>query len=134
MTLAETPSSAPFAIPAMQSTVLIPNSVLENHGPMDGSCLVHTRVSPIHPVPFVPCCSWSHFFTPPVPPQITAGPNPLTVVVNEPVMLECDATGTPPPVLLWLKDGNPVPSMVAGGPEVRQFLMDGGLTGDVPPG
>ncbi|XP_072739185.1 hemicentin-2-like [Ciconia boyciana] len=53
-----------------------------------------------------------------VPPRITAGPSPLTVVVNEPVMLECDATGTPAPVLLWLKDGNPVPSVVAGGPQI----------------
>ncbi|XP_042642365.1 hemicentin-2 [Tyto alba] len=53
-----------------------------------------------------------------VPPQITAGPRPLVVVVNEPVMLECDATGTPAPVLLWLKDGNPVPSVVAGGPQI----------------
>ncbi|KAK4811635.1 hypothetical protein QYF61_022728 [Mycteria americana] len=52
-----------------------------------------------------------------VPPRITAGPSPLTVVVNDPVMLECDATGTPAPVLLWLKDGNPVPSVVAGGPQ-----------------
>ncbi|XP_074747741.1 hemicentin-2-like [Strix uralensis] len=53
-----------------------------------------------------------------VPPQITAGPSPLVVVVNEPVTLECDATGTPAPVLLWLKDGNPVPSVVAGGPQI----------------
>ncbi|KAM6372038.1 LOW QUALITY PROTEIN: hemicentin-2 [Pluvialis apricaria] len=53
-----------------------------------------------------------------VPPRITAGPSPLTVVVNEPVMLECDATGTPAPVLLWLKDGKPVTSVVAGGPEI----------------
>ncbi|XP_054077069.1 hemicentin-2 isoform X2 [Rissa tridactyla] len=57
-----------------------------------------------------------------VPPRITAGPSPLTVVVNEPVTLECDAMGTPAPVLLWLKDGNLVPSMVAGGPEI---LSDG---------
>ncbi|XP_075295707.1 hemicentin-2 [Opisthocomus hoazin] len=53
-----------------------------------------------------------------VPPQITAGPSPLAVVVNEPVTLECDATGTPAPELLWLKDGNLVPSMVVGGPQI----------------
>ncbi|KAM6047554.1 LOW QUALITY PROTEIN: hemicentin-2 [Theristicus caerulescens] len=53
-----------------------------------------------------------------VPPRITAGPSPLTVVVNEPVTLECDATGTPAPVLLWLKDGNPVSSIVVGGPQI----------------
>jgi len=70
----------------------------------------------------------------PVPPQITAGPSPLAVVVNEPVTLECDATGTPAPELLWLKDGNLVPSMVVGGPQVRQLLMERGLAGGVPPG
>ncbi|XP_008940595.1 PREDICTED: hemicentin-2-like, partial [Merops nubicus] len=53
-----------------------------------------------------------------VPPRITAGPSPLTVVVNERVTLECDATGTPAPVLLWLKDGNPVSSMVASGLQI----------------
>lgn len=61
---------------------------------------------------------------PPVPPRITAGPSPLTVVVNEPVTLECNATGTPAPVLLWLKDSKPVPSMVAGGLQVRWLLME----------
>ncbi|KAM9594340.1 hemicentin-2 isoform 4-T4 [Morphnus guianensis] len=57
-----------------------------------------------------------------VPPQITAGPSPVTVMMNEPVTLECNATGTPAPVLLWLKDGNLVSSMAAGGP---QILSDG---------
>ncbi|XP_071622127.1 hemicentin-2 isoform X2 [Heliangelus exortis] len=57
-----------------------------------------------------------------VPPRITASPSPLTVVLNDPVTLECDAIGTPTPVLLWLKDGTPVPSVVAGGP---QILSDG---------
>ncbi|XP_062447296.1 hemicentin-2 [Rhea pennata] len=53
-----------------------------------------------------------------VPPRITSGPSPVTVVMNEPVNLECDATGVPAPVLLWLKDGNPVPSMVVDGPQI----------------
>ncbi|XP_069626703.1 hemicentin-2 [Haliaeetus albicilla] len=57
-----------------------------------------------------------------VPPQITAGPSPITVMMNEPVTLECNATGTPAPVLLWLKDGNLVSSIAAGGP---QILSDG---------
>ncbi|XP_069729285.1 hemicentin-2 [Phaenicophaeus curvirostris] len=53
-----------------------------------------------------------------VPPRITASPRSLTVMVNEPVTLECDATGVPVPVLLWLKDGNPVPSVVADGTQI----------------
>lgn len=76
-----------------------------------------------------PFCTLGTLFCPPVPPRITAGPSPLTVVVNEPVMLECDATGTPAPVLLWLKDGNPVSSMVAGSPQVRHLPMDWGSMG-----
>lgn len=47
------------------------------------------------------------------------------MLVTEPVTLECDATGTPAPVLLWLKDGNPVPNEVADGLQVRQLLMEG---------
>lgn len=57
MALAEPLSSAPFAIPAMQSPVFIPNNFLENYGPMDGYCLAHTVVSPACPIPFAPCCS-----------------------------------------------------------------------------
>ncbi|XP_009950773.1 PREDICTED: LOW QUALITY PROTEIN: hemicentin-2, partial [Leptosomus discolor] len=63
-----------------------------------------------------------------VPPRITAAPRPLTVMVGEPVTLECEATGTPAPVLLWLKDGNPVPSVVAGGPQI----LSGGRTMSLP--
>ncbi|XP_010176901.1 PREDICTED: hemicentin-2, partial [Mesitornis unicolor] len=53
-----------------------------------------------------------------VPPRITAGPSPITVVTNNPVILQCDAVGTPAPVLLWLKDGNPVSNVGTGGPQV----------------
>ncbi|XP_068771088.1 hemicentin-2 [Struthio camelus] len=53
-----------------------------------------------------------------VPPRIISGPSPMTVMMNEPVKLECDAMGVPAPVLLWLKDGNPVSSMVADGPQI----------------
>ncbi|KAM8995979.1 hemicentin-2 isoform 2-T2 [Ara ararauna] len=53
-----------------------------------------------------------------VPPRIRTGPRSLRVLVTEPVTLECDATGTPAPVLLWLKDGNPVPNEVVGGPQI----------------
>ncbi|KAM9324527.1 hemicentin-1 [Gastrophryne carolinensis] len=39
------------------------------------------------------------------------GPNePITVIVNNPVTLECEATGFPAPMLTWLKDGIPVSS------------------------
>lgn len=40
--------------------------------------------------------------------------------------LRCDATGSPAPALLWLKDGNPVPEEVAGGPQVRWPAMGAG--------
>ncbi|XP_050570610.1 hemicentin-2 [Cygnus atratus] len=53
-----------------------------------------------------------------VPPRITAGPSPVVAVTSEAVTLRCDATGSPTPVLLWLKDGNPVPEEVAGGPQI----------------
>ncbi|XP_040387830.1 hemicentin-2 isoform X3 [Cygnus olor] len=53
-----------------------------------------------------------------VPPRITAGPSPVVAVTSEAVTLRCDATGSPAPVLLWLKDGNPVPEEVAGGPQI----------------
>ncbi|XP_068513036.1 hemicentin-2 isoform X2 [Anas acuta] len=53
-----------------------------------------------------------------VPPRITAGPSPVVAVTSEAVTLRCDATGSPAPALLWLKDGNPVPEEVAGGPQI----------------
>ncbi|KAI6075993.1 Hemicentin-2 [Aix galericulata] len=62
-----------------------------------------------------------------VPPRITAGPSPVVAVTSEAVTLRCDATGSPAPALLWLKDGNPVPEEVAGGPQVRR-LPPGGVS------
>nr|XP_047909504.1 hemicentin-2 [Anser cygnoides] len=53
-----------------------------------------------------------------VPPRITAGPSPVVAVTSEAVTLRCNATGSPAPALLWLKDGNPVPEEVAGGPQI----------------
>lgn len=117
MALAEPLSSDTFAIPAMQSSMSIPNNVPENHGPMDGYCLVHAMVL-LHTLSFGDISLLPAPF--PVPPQITAGPSPVTVMMNEPVTLECNATGTPAPVLLWLKDGNLVSSMAAGGPQVGE--------------
>ncbi|XP_056668537.1 hemicentin-2 isoform X2 [Monodelphis domestica] len=44
-----------------------------------------------------------------VPPRITLAPSlPGPVLLNEPVRLVCNATGAPSPMLMWLKDGNPV--------------------------
>lgn len=63
-------SSAPFAIPVMQSPVFIPNDVLESHGPMDGYCQVPITGSPTHPVPFAPC----------VPGDISLSPWGMSVV------------------------------------------------------
>lgn len=38
----------------------------------------------------------------------------VTVVVNNPVRLECEARGIPAPILTWLKDGSPVSSVSNG--------------------
>uniref|UniRef100_A0A2K6UV43 Hemicentin-2 n=1 Tax=Saimiri boliviensis boliviensis TaxID=39432 RepID=A0A2K6UV43_SAIBB len=55
-----------------------------------------------------------------VPPQITLPPSlPGPVLVNTPVRLTCNATGTPGPTLMWLKDGNPVSP--AGTPGLQVF-------------
>nr|XP_020731255.1 hemicentin-2-like [Odocoileus virginianus texanus] len=44
-----------------------------------------------------------------VPPRITLPPSlPGPVLLHSPVRLTCNATGTPSPLLMWLKDGNPV--------------------------
>ncbi|KAK7889294.1 hypothetical protein WMY93_024854 [Mugilogobius chulae] len=43
-----------------------------------------------------------------VPPSISTRGGTVTVVVNEAVRLECEATGVPLPNLTWLKDGSPV--------------------------
>lgn len=48
---------------------------------------------------------------PAVPPTITGGdegPTEKKVVLTKNLILECEATGHPPPSLTWLKDGFPV--------------------------
>ncbi|XP_061739556.1 hemicentin-1 [Nerophis ophidion] len=49
-----------------------------------------------------------------VPPLISSRGGTVTVVVNEPGKLECEATGVPLPNLTWLKDGSPVASVSHG--------------------
>lgn len=45
----------------------------------------------------------------PVPPSIRAtGPAERSVVLHEPISLECFTEGVPAPSLTWLKDGRPV--------------------------
>uniref|UniRef100_A0A8C5X6K5 Hemicentin-1 n=1 Tax=Malurus cyaneus samueli TaxID=2593467 RepID=A0A8C5X6K5_9PASS len=46
-----------------------------------------------------------------VPPTISGSSDMVTVVVNNPVRLECEARGIPAPILTWLKDGSPVSSI-----------------------
>lgn len=38
----------------------------------------------------------------------------MTVVVNDPVRLECEASGLPVPTLTWLKEGSPISSFSNG--------------------
>lgn len=45
-----------------------------------------------------------------VSPSISSKGGTVTVVVNEPVKLECEASGLPLPSLTWLKEGSPVSS------------------------
>lgn len=56
-----------------------------------------------------------NFFT--VLPSIFGNNDPVSVIVNKPVRLECEATGFPAPSLTWLKDGIPV-SSISGGIQV----------------
>ncbi|XP_036834633.1 hemicentin-1 isoform X2 [Oncorhynchus mykiss] len=49
-----------------------------------------------------------------VPPAISSRSAMVTVVVNDPARLECEATGVPLPSLTWLKDGSPVASVSDG--------------------
>nr|XP_021547233.1 hemicentin-2 [Neomonachus schauinslandi] len=54
-----------------------------------------------------------------VPPRITLPPSlPGPVLLNAPVRLTCNATGAPSPMLMWLKDGNPVSTAGASGLQV----------------
>ncbi|KAM7093056.1 hemicentin-2 [Molossus nigricans] len=55
-----------------------------------------------------------------VPPRITLPPSlPGPVLLSAPVRLTCNATGSPSPTLMWLKDGNPVST--AGTPGLQVF-------------
>ncbi|KAM4722858.1 hemicentin-1 [Rhinophrynus dorsalis] len=49
-----------------------------------------------------------------VPPSISGNTDTVTVIVNNPIRLECEATGYPVPILTWLKDGSPVSSFKDG--------------------
>lgn len=49
-----------------------------------------------------------------MPPVISSRGGTVTVVVNEAVRLECEATGVPAPSITWLKDGSPVASVSHG--------------------
>lgn len=49
-----------------------------------------------------------------VPPVISSRGGTVTVVVNDAVRLECEATGVPVPSITWLKDGSPVASVSYG--------------------
>ncbi|XP_066533975.1 hemicentin-1 [Hoplias malabaricus] len=49
-----------------------------------------------------------------VPPSISSKGGMVTVVVNDPVRLECEASGLPVPSLTWLKEGSPVSSSTNG--------------------
>lgn len=44
-----------------------------------------------------------------VPPELTENlPSRTEVVENEPVSLVCPVTGSPPPTVVWYKDGNQI--------------------------
>uniref|UniRef100_A0A8C1I841 Cell adhesion molecule-related/down-regulated by oncogenes n=1 Tax=Cyprinus carpio TaxID=7962 RepID=A0A8C1I841_CYPCA len=49
-----------------------------------------------------------------VPPSVSSKGGMITVVVNDPVRLECEASGVPVPSLTWLKEGSPVSSFSDG--------------------
>ncbi|XP_057580791.1 hemicentin-2 [Hippopotamus amphibius kiboko] len=54
-----------------------------------------------------------------VPPRITLPPSlPGPVMLHSPVRLTCNATGIPSPLLMWLKDGNPVSTAGTSGLQV----------------
>ncbi|XP_056379622.1 hemicentin-1 isoform X2 [Hyla sarda] len=49
-----------------------------------------------------------------VPPSILGSNEVKSVIINNPVRLECEAAGFPTPGLTWLKDGRPVSSFSGG--------------------
>lgn len=58
---------------------------------------------------------------PAVPPRITLPPSlPGPVMLHTPVRLTCNATGAPSPMLMWLKDGNPVSTAGTSGLQVSR--------------
>lgn len=60
---------------------------------------------------------------PAVPPRITLPPSlPGPVLLDAPVRLTCNATGAPSPLLLWLKDGNPVSTAGTSGLQVSRLV------------
>lgn len=63
------------------------------------------------------CFMWS------VPPVISSRGGTVTVLVNEPARLACEATGVPLPSFTWLKDGSPVASVLPG----LQVLLNSSL-------
>lgn len=49
--------------------------------------------------------AFSFLFRSTEPPAIQTQPGALDVIVNNPILLPCEATGTPRPVITWQKEG-----------------------------
>ena len=60
-------------------------------------------------------------------PEILQHPLNHTVVRNEPVTLECRASGSPPPLVEWFRDGQPVTTAPQDAESHRILLPDGSL-------
>ncbi|XP_072421818.1 hemicentin-1-like isoform X1 [Chiloscyllium punctatum] len=56
-----------------------------------------------------------------VPPVISTALHLVTVLINQPIELQCEATGDPPPKITWLKDNTPISMMTEG----LKFLLEG---------